>query len=271
MTYAKVILDSVAPNGSRLTTIEGELHRFCLAELNTHRAFSRNSASSRAIPVHKQIARIMKDPALPYEWPLERPGMQGGEELPNDAKLDAVGRWLRARDSAVEYTQELVRIGVHKSVTNRLLEPFMWHRVIISSTEAGWQNFFNLRCSPLAQPEFRVFADHVHRVYNMSVPSEPFNGWHMPYLTSDDEVYSINDAKRISAARCALVSYNNLDGTFNPQKDLERYYKLASARPIHASPMEHVARPSDIETDYYHQGNFDGWEQFRHDVERGAV
>ena len=48
---AKVIADSVCPKGVRMTTMEIEYPRFILAELNTHRMLSKNSASSRAIPV----------------------------------------------------------------------------------------------------------------------------------------------------------------------------------------------------------------------------
>jgi hypothetical protein len=36
------------------------------------------------------------------------------------------------------------KAGVTKQICNRYLEPFMWHTVLVTSTE--WENFFKLRC-----------------------------------------------------------------------------------------------------------------------------
>jgi len=132
---ASVIADSTSPSRTRLTTLEVRLHRFVLAELNTHRVFSRNSASSRAIPIAKQIERVLTDPAVPLEYGSKRTGMQAGPPLDGDALVEAQQVWLAARDSAVAAAQDLLRLGVHKQVANRLLEPFMWHTVIVSSTD----------------------------------------------------------------------------------------------------------------------------------------
>ena len=154
---AKVILDSISPEGDRLTTMEVVMHRFVLSEFNTHRSFSRNSASSRAIPTRKQMARVETETAFPVSWPCEQPGMQGGEELDGNLGDAASTVWRNAMQDAVRHATALAEIGVHKSVVNRLLEPFMWHTVIVSSTE--WENFFGLRCNSLAQPEIRVAAD----------------------------------------------------------------------------------------------------------------
>lgn len=264
---AKVILDSVSPDGHRLTTMEIVMHRFVLAEFNTHRVFSRNSASSRAIPFTKQLARVRTDPAIPVSFPSEQPGMQGGAELTEDAREDAIQQWLFARDSAVIEARRLWHLGVHKSVVNRILEPFMWHTVIVSSTE--WDNFFGQRCNPLAQPEIQMTAYAMQSAYDQSVPTPLGLGeWHMPYLLPDEISLRLGDAKRISAARCARVSYLTHDGVRDHAKDIELCERLLSASPPHASPLEHVATP---ESDPYgddppHRGNFTGWRQFRHEM-----
>ncbi len=279
-TEAKIIRDSIAPNGSRLTTFEVKLHRFVLAELNTHRAFSRNSASSRAIPIKKQIERVKTDPALPLHWGKNQPGMQADGELNEEEQRIARFIWLNARDLAVDTVQALDGLGLHKQVANRLLEPFMWHTVIISSTAAGLENFFQQRAtafSPLAQPEMRAAADTMLLAYNRSMPNPlDYGDWHWPYIETADITWCRNRQyhdglsdmtdllRRLSVARCARVSYLTHDGEHDPNKDLDLYSKLVSAKPMHASPLEHVATPSH---DLVTPGNFDGWRQLRHAVE----
>ena len=274
---AKVILDSLHPNRiNRLTTMEVTFHRFVLAEFNTHRVFSRNSASSRAIPAQKQIDRVMSNPALPVSWPHEQRGMQGGDELDATEKNAAINSWLGARDKAVHYAQELIRAGVHKSVTSRLLEPFMWHTVIVSSTE--WDNFFDLRCNSLAQPEIRAVAELMRQALNESTPTVlSYGDWHMPYVTGYDldEIMSsydnepdwqtLNVAKMCSAARCARVSYLTHEGTKDIRKDMSLAARLMNPGegPMHASAFEHVARPTRVPVG----GNFTNFRQWRHDLE----
>ena len=53
---ARILLDSLSPSGARLTTMEVRYPRFIHSEMMTHRVFSRNAASSRAIPIKKMIA-----------------------------------------------------------------------------------------------------------------------------------------------------------------------------------------------------------------------
>ena len=163
------------------------MHRFVLAEFNTHRAFSRNSASSRAIPVRKQISRVETETAFPVSWPREQPGMQGGDELDDGLGAAANAVWRNAMQDALEHAAALAEIGVHKSVVNRLLEPFMWHTVIVSST--AWENFFGLRCNSLAQPEIRVAAERMRRAFENSEPSRLEPGeWHLPYVDEEDRL-----------------------------------------------------------------------------------
>lgn len=263
---AKIIADSVNPNGDRLTTMEITTHRFVLSEFNTHRMFSRNSASSRAIPVSKQINRVLTDPAFPLSWPAEQKGMQGGEEIEGMDREHCVHYWLRARDAAVDNVKWLQKIGVHKSVTNRLLEPFMWHTIIVTSGEWGYENFFKLRCSPLAQPEIHAVANEMKAEYRLSTPRLiREQGWHLPYIQKDEWRYTDPKILRqISTARCARVSYLTHDGERDALKDVQLYQKLISANPPHNSPLEHVATPCTCIDQQFHAGNFPGWDQLRH-------
>lgn len=263
---AKVIADSLAYGRHRLTTIEVTMHRFVLAEFNTHRMFSRNSASSRAIPVKKRLEQVRQEPALPVVWASEQPGMQGGEELGALDSYEARLEWKAAARNAAVSASRLVELGVHKSIINRLLEPFFWHTVIVSSTE--WSNFFRQRCSPLAQPEIMVVAKAMKSVLELSTPRRVEHGnWHLPYMSPEDMVLcekAGEDPRYVSAARCARVSYLTHDGKRDVQKDAELYHKLTIAEPPHASPLEHVASPSRVEG-MGHRGNFTGWMQLRHE------
>src|SRR5689334_12194909 len=129
--YAKVILDSMAPCGKRLTTIEARYPRFIHSEILTHRDRARNSASSRAIPWPKMMAAIMEQPAIPIRWGSEQKGMQTGGEIDDPEVAERI--WLRARDNAVQSARDLAELGVHKSIVNRLTEPFMWITVVMTA------------------------------------------------------------------------------------------------------------------------------------------
>lgn len=263
--YAKVIKDSLSPAQIRLTTMEICCHRFVLSEFNTHRKFSRNSASSRAIPFLKQLGKVQSDPAIPLVWAAEQRGMQGGEEILRTQ--DAQDRWLAARDAAAYWAEELAALGVHKSIVNRLLEPFMWHIIVVSATD--WENFFNQRCSPLAQPEIRAVADLMRAALDASIPEQLFHGqYHLPYMEGED-MYACErsgeDPRYVSSARCGRVSYLTHDGQRDVQLDGDLFRKLTEARPMHASPLEHVAKPEREIGEA--RGNFRGWVQLRQEVE----
>lgn len=168
MIQAKVIADSKSPQGKRLTTMVVTFPRFILAELNTHRMFSRNSASSRAIPFEKMVKSVQENPFIPIAWQKDHKGMQGSEyfnhndtfiELEEEKNCirECFIRWNEAKNYAIKYAKKLNKlqttigeIGVTKQLCNRLLEPFMWHTVIISATE--WENFFALRCPQYQTP-----------------------------------------------------------------------------------------------------------------------
>lgn len=249
-----------------------ECHRFVLAELNTHRVFSRNSASSRAIPVHKQLERIRNDPAYPIEWTSEQPGMQGGKHLEGDALIEAQLLWDKARLDAFELVEAYIDSHpdpserLHKSLLNRLLEPFMSHVVAISSTE--WDNFFAQRCSPLAQPEIRVVAEAMRDALEANTPRWlDYGSWHLPYVNEEDILEADArglDIRGISAARCARTSYLTQEGTRDLAADVTLFERLCNPGegPPHASPLEHVATPAPVGT--LPPGNFRNWSQLRH-------
>lgn len=266
MISAKVVADSISPAGKRLTTMEVVMPRMVLAEFNTHRAFSRNSASSRAIPVEKMIQRVMEDPFVPLYWGKNQKGMQADEELDSRVQNDARMCWLQARDKAIEQANLLLFLGVHKQITNRLLEPFLWHTVIVTATE--WSNFFSQRCHPDAMPEMRLTAEAMMAAYMQSQPKAVAHGqWHLPYVThgqigvpepSAEVLYNLEDAKKVSVARCARVSYLQHDGVRDWKKDIELYERLVNG--MHWSPFEHVATPM---LTHPKQSNFRGWHQLR--------
>ena len=256
MFQAEVIADSINPRGVRLTTMQVTYPRIILAEMNTHRRFSRNTASSRAIPIAKMIEQVRNDPYVPIHWGSNKPGMQAGDEIA--CKEMAAAGWRTAVQQAIEDAEWFHDLGVHKQVVNRLLEPFMWTTQIISSTE--WDNFFAQRISEYAQPEMRKIAELMKSALDASVPARLFEGdWHTPYCK--DEFADV----RVSAARCARVSYKTFDGITDPEKDLELYSKLVSQG--HWSPLEHVAM-CDSDSNAYMSRNFvKGWTQFRAVVE----
>lgn len=264
---AKVIADSVSPEGYRLTTLECTFHRFILSEFNTHRKFSRNSASSRAIPVNKIIEQVLSDPAIPIKFPQEQPGMSGTKDEVH-LRYKAEQRWRGAAIQAAKSATSLSILKVHKSVVNRLLEPFMWHTVVVSSTD--WDNFFNQRISPDAQPEINDLAEKMQSALRASVPQRVGKGeWHLPYVTEHEHnYYDIGTRQALSVARVAGVSYNRLGKTRELEADLKLYDRLLSATPPHWSPFEHVATPSEFVVPGHDLGNFDCWVQLRHMLDK---
>ena len=263
---AKVLLDSLSPGGVPLTTMEVTFPRFILPEFNTHRAFSRNSASSRAIPVKKLIDRVARDPFIPDYFGANQAGMQAPQELTGWRRWAARAGWVLASKVAVGLAKFFNWLGLHKQLANRVLEPFAWHTVIVTSTE--WSNFFALRAHPDAQPEIQKLARLMLEAYNASEPQQlDYGDWHLPLVPDFEELFveegfSIEDIKKISAGRCARVSYLTHDQERAPEKDIELCERLIAAG--HMSPMEHVAQPHPDDERFF--GNFRGWKQMRKDV-----
>ena len=136
---AKIVADSINPEGNRITTMEVVFPRIILSEFNTHRMFSRNSASSRAIPFKKMLKMVEEDPFIPIAWQKAHKGMQGSQYFDEEESKAQSKRWLQARDEAIRLAKSLNYEGVTKQITNRLLEPFMYHKVLVTATE--WDNF----------------------------------------------------------------------------------------------------------------------------------
>lgn len=289
---ARILADSISPDGSRMTTMEIEYPRFILAELNTHRMLSKNSASSRAIPVKAMHQHIRENTATPVYWGLNQPGMKAREEVTGADKSWALYLWNKSRDMAIEFSEQMAELNLHKQVVNRITEPWMLMKTVISGTE--WANFFWLRDHPDAQPEIRELAQQMHQAYDQSQPFglEP-GEWHLPYVTTkrlssgeiiylddDDLPLTLEQARIISASCCAQVSYRRSDTTFEKAKKI--YYQLIESEPAHASPVEHQATPMDLPTYCNYEpetwepgvthvsangdlwsGNLRGWIQFR--------
>jgi len=267
---AAIVADSIDDNGQRITTFQLRYPRFIHSELMTHRVFSRNASSSRAIPIGSMMKQVMDTPAMPIEWGANQRGMQAGKEIENKVRAQLV--WKLAASSAVDSAMALQALGLHKQIVNRVLEPFQFMNTIVTATE--YKNFFTLRCHPDAQPEIQELAGLMQSLMVISGPEVLGDGeWHTPYVdhSRDNGVLmylpdiapvSMELAHKISASCCAQVSYRNLDTSGEKAEAI--YDKLVNSRPVHASPFEHVATPSD---DASMWGNFRGWAQLRKYIE----
>jgi len=285
MYSTKILLDSISPGGRRLTTWELRYPRFIHSELMTHREFSRNSASSRAIPNVKLRQQVAEDPALPVWWGKNQSGMQAREELVYASLRSAKNQWLYARDLMLDASEKLANIGLHKQLCNRLLEPWMFITVIVSST--SFENFFHLRDHRDAQPEIAWVARDMRQKYRDSVPLKLQPGeWHLPMVSPEDWLETsptvpraaaasafehrllaeqVKKLKKVAVGRVARVSYLTHDGRRDLSDDIALHDKLLAGAvtgdPLHMSPFEHVAQC--LEDPDEPSGNFRGWKQYR--------
>lgn len=308
---ANVICHSQAPNGEELITMEIELHRFILPEFNTHRCFSRNFQSSRAVPVEKMIDQVRNNPALPVHWGKNQRGMVAEGEHDSFIDMDwclseyeklginlgksAEQSWKIAATFAADTAESFNKAGYHKQVVNRLLEPFMWTKGVVTATREGFNSFFKLRSHYQAQPEIKALSDKMVEALESSHPTKlNYGEYHLPYIQDVDksfysnDKYSTENAIKISASCCAQVSYRALDDSL--EKALKIYNMLNLPEngvypkdPPHFSPVEHVAKVIDstlIEshskgrTTYYYpdvSGNFNSsvFGQYRKYLEIG--
>ncbi len=282
-----ILADSISPEGIRLLTWQLRYWRPIHSELMTHRVFSRNAGSSRARPSQAIIDQVRNDPWGPLHWGKNEPGMQANAELEGPALQLAKSTWgIAAMDAAIS-AGRLVERGAHKQIVNRLLEPFTYIDVVLSGTD--FANWYALRDHKDAQPEIRELASLMKEVQAHSTPTILQPGeWHLPYVTDKDredvklfgESWTWNGTvldqmetlRRISAARCARVSYKLHDGSKTDfGKDLELFERLLVSQPLHASPAEHQATPDRWLGDRHaaawvhpeEHGNFRGWRQFR--------
>lgn len=269
----KVVADSISPVGKRIVTLTATYPRMIHSELMTHRAFARNAASSRAIPFKKMVQTVQEFPFVPIKWGAEQRGMQTGDEIPQEQVSIAESLWLNARDDAVKQAVALHELGIHKSLCNRLLEPFAWITTVITATE--WANFFRLRVHPDAEIHFQRLAGYIQTVMGFSEPRRLDVGeWHLPFIDEVDRIAVLEEfpptselsadeaLRRCSVARCARVSYLTHEGKRDILKDLDLFEKLANGSGFgHWSPHEHAAQATG--NALYRSGPFVGWHQYR--------
>lgn len=295
---AEVILDSVGPNGVRLTTMALTYPRMVHAEVMTHRVFSRNASSSRAIPVKRLIDMAIEDPAFFESVRYNEPGMQGQMELTAEDLATFRIEWEtlmhHVADVARRWAAPKARGGlnIHKQHVNRVMEP--WHHIKVVVTATEWDNFFNLRCHEAAEPTMYALAMAMKEAHTRSVPTElKCHEWHLPWIRDDErKVFTLEAMRKISAARCARVSYMRHDGEPSPYADdIDLHDRLVirekdSIDPQHMSPVEHQAQalPLMRYTEHYDadgnrfyistandwSGNLRGWKQYRKVIEQGV-
>lgn len=286
---AEVLTHSIyEPTGIEAVTFKVHFPRIILAELNTHKMLSKNSSSSRAIPVEKMIESLRRDPYVPIHWGKNQKGMQADAELGYKTQAELESLWLSQMEDSIKTVEIMLDKGLHKQVANRLLEPWSHMTTVITGTQ--FNNLFGLREHKDAQPEFHALAKAMREAKEVSTPKSLTLGeWHLPYVDDCDWVqiaaelpYSeqLELLKKVSAARCARTSYQTFDGKRStPEADLKLFEQLLVSQPVHASPAEHQCTP-DIITGYRStkngtypiwsepemHGNLVGMKQFRKQI-----
>jgi hypothetical protein len=255
---ANIVLDSISDEGLRLTTFELTLPKTLLAQLNTHRALSKNAASARAIPTKKFKQSVIDTPFIPT-WTMNKPGMVG-ERADTVTSDIATHLWLDTRDLLLQQMEKFEELGIHKQNINRLLEPFFYAKVVCSATDLEW--FYFLRISGSAQEEIAQLARCMKAAQDASTPQLLQRGeWHVPYILGGEAHLDLETRLAISVARCARTSYKTHDDdkTSVLEKDMKLYQQLFEEK--HLSPFEHQARVAFV--DGYRNSNYNGWVQFR--------
>ena len=245
---------------------------------------------------------IRANPAIPVSWGKNQPGMKANEDVGSAVATEAEQIWNRAKDDALHWADALAhKLAIHKQIANRITEPWMTMKTVISGTE--WNNFFHLRNHADAQPEIKALAEAMTVAYttHLPVPLKP-GQWQLPYITLAEYVptgelqylnnnfdpISLEEAKIVSASCCAQVSYRKNDDSFDKAKKI--YNQLILSEPVHASPIEHQATPMDVnsmcrfEPDTWQpgvthvsansdlwSGNLRGWIQYRKLIRNEAV
>ena len=234
----KAMIRNVA--GSGLTTWILKYPRFIHSEFCTHRMFSRNAASSRAIPIGKMIRDIVSDPAEPLFWGRNQKGMQAVTQFEGWRRTLARFAWRQARWPAVVMSWLMSKFGLHKQTVNRLGEPHAHITVIMTTGHKGLANFFGLRAHKDAQPEFQVLAWTMLRAYN-ATPYEIMDPgtYYVPMAVEEDKHLDLSLQLRAACGRIARVSYLTHDGVRDSAADIDLCDKLVASG--HWSPMEHIA------------------------------
>lgn len=279
----EVILASISPDNVPLYTIRLRYPRVIHSEIMTHRVFSRNARSSRAVPVKTMLNEVRNTPYVPWHWGQNQSGMQAEEECNTTVSVlqqqydstfskELISRseaWLEAADTATNIAEAFMNAGYHKQNPNRLLEPFAYIDTLITATE--WENFLWLRDHHAAEPHLQDLAQMVGLALNECKLIQLKPGeWHTPYITDEDREHAltlfdhINSVDEIqwlnaiSAARCARISYKPFDGDASYEKEISRYQQLIESDRVHASPVEHQATP-DNQVGEISYGEYEGY------------
>lgn len=265
----KKLLHSVSPKGIEIATFHVRYWRAIHAELMTHRDFGRNARSSRAVPT----VTLLSEEIFVPRFGMNQPGMQADILAPPELQAKWAGEWEALAELCRDQVRKWSDEKMHKQHANRPLEWFGWIDVQITATR--WNNFWALRISEYAQPEFDALARAMKYEMEATKPILLQPGeWHLPWITDEEKVkYSLDLTQKLSVARSARLSYRPFDGSDSLEKELERYEKLVVSRPVHASPAEHQATPDHWTvidnrgelgwmTPHQH-GNLHGWKQYR--------
>lgn len=249
----RVETDTVDSCAGRITTVVATYPRIIHSEVMSHRRITKNASSSRAIPARKMLQQVKDFPFVPLRFGAAQPGMQMSSRNIETAETC----WVEAKNNVLRQAEELIDAGVHKSIINRMLEPWSWITVVMTATE--WNNFFHLRRHDDADIHIHLLADLIYDAITKSQPRE--SSCHMPFI--EPEIirdFEFDDLANISAARCARVSYLGHDGTKSVVRDLALAKKLrgGSGGIGHWSPFEHFAK-SDIWSD----SPYLGWQSYR--------
>lgn len=259
---ARIVEDSIC-GGVRITTFQIRAPRIILAEINTHGVIAKSSRSTRAVPTAKLRREVLDDPFVPEKFYKNGRGMAGKELMVGWEHTAARLVWRLGRYSAVLQSAILSRLGVHKQHAGRPLEPWMWVDTVFTGTE--WSNFFNLRISPGAQPEFDQLARRMRFELDCSTPTARLH--HMPYITEAERFggHDPDDLLMASARRCAAVSYAPHDGS---KADVTKDARRAAdglLQPGHMSPFDHAALAVDPR--YYKANRFAApWVAYRKSI-----
>lgn len=275
MISAEVILDTKNRFGHRITTMRLRMPRYILAQFNTHRVFSRNTSSSRAVPTAKLVQQIRFQPFMPIGIAKNGSGMLPKEELSEELQAEFLEDWGDLGQIVADFVEKWAEMGVHKQHANRALEPWLMCEVLVTSTE--WQNFFDQRCQD-AQPEMCDLACKMRDALENSQPK--FHVFHLPFVTDEEmeevlqgiDFYDISDNNHekvmegfkkfglISAGRCCRVSYLRTDAESTIEEAYKRGKMLVELN--HWSPLEHQATCYDVGIGEQ-SGNLKGFIQLR--------
>jgi len=262
ITTKLIAFSECEATGKKIATFVLYVPKFIQPHINSHRSLSRNAASSRAVPAKKMRSRVIKTPFVPVYFGENKAGMASGEAI-KGLRLFVIKRvWLWSRYVACFFHYIGEKAGLHKEILNRLIESWIMTEIVLTGTE--WANFLKLRDNQAAQPEIQVVAKQIINIFESNKPTRLKVGeWHLPFVKAEEKSLDLELQKKISAARCARVSYFLFDGkTSTSESDVKLCEKLSSSG--HWSPFEHVAQALGTPE---RSGNFVGWKQYRKEFE----